>query len=76
MYIVGNQDNIDKAVDGLNKFTKNWCMNCEETNSRNEPIFRCEECVFKGENDVCKIKEFVVDKIGDIHVDFGSMGSH
>ena len=76
MYIVGNQDNIDKAVDGLNQFTKNWCMNCKETNSRNEPIFRCEECEFKGENDVCKIKEFVVNKIGDISVDFGSMGSH
>ena len=26
-----NEDNIDKAVQGLHQFTKNWCMNCEET---------------------------------------------
>ena len=27
----GNADNITKAVEGLDQFTKNWCMNCEET---------------------------------------------
>lgn len=72
----GNSDNITKALGGLDTFTKNWCMNCEETNTRNEPIFRCEECNFKGELGVCKIKEFVIDKTGDMPVDFGSMGQH
>lgn len=76
VYTIGNQDNIDKAVEGLNQFTKNWCMNCKETDSRNEPMFRCKECNFKGELGVCKIKEFVIDKTGDIPVNFGSMGSH
>ena len=71
-----NSDDITKAVGGLDTFTKNWCMNCEETDTRNEPIFRCEECNFKGELGVCKIKEFVIDKTGDMPVDFGSMGQH
>ena len=44
----GNSDDITKAVGGLDTFTKNWCMNCEETDTRNEPMFRCEECNFKG----------------------------
>lgn len=72
----GNSDNITKAVGGLDTFTKNWCMNCEETDTRNEPMFRCEECNFKGELGVCKIKEFVIDKTGDMPVDFGSMGQY
>ena len=72
----GNSDDITKAVWGLDTFTKNWCMNCEETDKRNELTFRCKECNFKDELDVCKIKEFVIDKTGDIHVDFGSMGQH
>lgn len=71
-----NQDNIDKAVECLDQFTKNWCMNCKETDLRNQPMFRCKECNFKGELGVCKIKEFVADKIGSIPADFGSMGIH
>ncbi len=62
VYTVGNQDNIDKAVEGLNQFTKNWCMNCKETDSRNELIFRCKECNFKGELGVCKIKNLLLIK--------------
>lgn len=72
----GNSDDITKAVGGLDTFTKNWCMNCKETATRNEPIFRCKECNFQGELGVCKIKEFVIDKTGDMPVDFGSMGQH
>ena len=72
----GNSDDITKAVCGLDTFTKNWCMNCEETDKRNELTFRCKECNFQGELGVCKIKEFVIDKTGDIPVDFGSMGQH
>lgn len=71
----GNSDNITKAVCGLDTFTKNWCMNCEETNRRNEPIFRCKECNFKGELGVCKIKEFVIDKTGDYTCRFWKYGT-
>lgn len=30
-----NEDNLDKAVEGLDIFTKNWCMNCKK-NRRKE----------------------------------------
>lgn len=33
----GNHDNLTEAVHGLNIFTKNWCMNCEEKNSSKMP---------------------------------------
>lgn len=56
----GNSDNLVKAVEGLDQFCKNWCMNCAETKRANEPIFRCDECVFgNSENGVCILKKFV-----------------
>lgn len=30
----GNSDNTTEAVYGLDIFTKNWCMNCKEVESR------------------------------------------
>ena len=30
----GNADNTTEAVHGLDIFTKNWCMNCEETDGK------------------------------------------
>lgn len=75
-YTLGNEDNLDKAVEGLDMFTKNWCMNCKETEEKNNLVFRCNECNFRGELEICKIKEFVIDKTGDMPIDFGSMGSH
>ena len=35
-YTVGNKDDITEAVHGLNIFTKNWCMNCKETDEKND----------------------------------------
>lgn len=32
----GNKDNLTEAVHGLDIFTKNWCMNCEETEKQND----------------------------------------
>ena len=29
-----NSDNLEKAIDGLDQFTKNWCMNCKETEEK------------------------------------------
>lgn len=54
----GNSDDVAKAVSGLDIFTKNWCMNCQETNQHKEPIFRCSECEFQCENGECLIKVF------------------
>jgi len=72
----GNEDNLEKAIEGLDQFTKNWCMNCKETEEKNELVFRCEECNFTNKKGICLIKEFVIDKTGDMPTDFGAMGSH
>jgi len=74
--IAVNSDNIDKAIQGLDQFTKNWCMNVKETEEKNDLVFRCEQCEFSGEFRICKIKKFVIDNIGDMPTDFGAMGSH
>lgn len=57
-YTKGNTDNIEKAVGALDTFTKNWCMNCEETEKRDDLVFRCNECEFRGEEGKCLIKMF------------------
>ena len=33
-----NKDDVTEAVRGLDVFTKNWCMNCEETDKHNYPM--------------------------------------
>lgn len=75
-YTQSNEDNIQKAVEGLDQFTKNWCMNVKETEEKNDLVFRCGECNFRAELGICRIKEFVTDKLGDMPTNFGSMGSH
>lgn len=77
-----NSDDLLKAVQGLNQFCKNWCMNCAETTRTNDLVFRCGECPFQNpENGECQIKKFTHDreedlkKLGFEFVDFGSMGS-
>ena len=75
-YTIGNDDNLEKAVEGLDQFTKNWCMNCKETDKTNDLVFRCKECNFEEENGQCLIKVFVNEKAGKIPSDFGSMGVH
>lgn len=75
-FVSENQDNLEKAIEGLDQFAKNWCMNCKKTEETNDLVFRCEECNFVGEKGICHIKEFVIDKTGDMPINFGSMGSH
>ena len=41
LYTKGNKDDVTEAVHGLDIFTKNWCMNCKETEEKNDLIFRC-----------------------------------
>lgn len=73
----GNADNIDKAVEGLDIFTKNWCMNCAETEKTNDLVFRCKECDFAEESGSCRIKWFVNKHKSNYPLDdFGSMGRH
>ena len=76
-YTQGNADNIDKAVEGLDIFTKNWCMNCAETEKTNDLVFRCKECDFAEESGSCRIKGFVNKHKSNYPLDdFGSMGRH
>lgn len=76
-YINRNKDDITEAVHGLDIFTKNWCMNCKETEVWNAPMFMCTECEFRRDNGVCMVKEFARKHNHDYPLsDFGSMGSH
>lgn len=68
-----NKDDIQKAVEGLNQFTKNWCINCEESEKQNELVFRCEECIFERYDDKCQLKVFKNKHLPDFK-DFGAMG--
>ena len=58
-YTIGNADNLEKALDGLGQFCHNWCMNCKETEEKNDLIFRCKQCDFENENGTCQIKIFL-----------------
>lgn len=74
---MGNKDDITEAVHGLDIFTKNWCMNCGETEKKKDLIFRCEECKFKQESGICLIKKFVREHEHNYPLEnFGSMGGH
>ena len=72
-----NADNITKAVKGLDQFTKNWCMNCEETKKQRDLVFRCNNCEFQLDDGECLIKVFANRHKHDYPMkDFGSMGEH
>jgi len=71
-----NTDSIDKAVQGLDQFTKNWCMNVKETNKQDDLVFRCKECEFL-HDEICLVKHFAnLHKHNYDLTDFGCMGSH
>ena len=76
IYTEGNEDNIDKAIHGLDEFTKNWCMNVKETEEKNDLVFRCKECEFEASNGYCLVKNFAFNHESDYDLGkFGSMGS-
>ena len=77
-FTAGNSDNITRAVKGLDQFTKNWCMNCEETEkSKDFVVFNCDKCEFETDNKICLVKKFAHNHKHDYPLkDFGSMGGH
>lgn len=76
IYTEGNEDNIDKAIQGLDQFTKNWCMNVKETEEKDDLVFRCKGCEFETVDGYCKIKEFAFNHESNYDLDkFGCMGS-
>lgn len=75
-YTRGNKDDLTSAVHGLDIFTKNWCMNCSETDRKNDLVFNCSYCEFQHEvSGKCMVKEFANNHKHDYPMpDFGSMG--
>ncbi|WP_303834706.1 hypothetical protein [Ruminococcus flavefaciens] len=74
-YVEACKDDLHAAIDGLNAFTKNWCMNVKLTEKREDLSFRCDKCIFSIEGN-CLIKKFAYDKDEEYTrtVDFGCMG--
>lgn len=74
-YANGNADNLTEAVHGLDVFAKNWCMNCAETDRKNDLVFNCQKCEFSTENGGCLVKAFANNHKHNYPMpDFGSMG--
>lgn len=68
-----NKDDVTEAVHGLDIFTKNWCLNCKETEEKNDLVFRCKECEFLASG-VCLIKTFALNHENDYDLrHFGCM---
>ena len=77
LYAKGNKDDVTEAVHGLDIFTKNWFMNCEEVEKQNDLVFRCEECEFSQKDGKCLVKVFAQEHKHNYTLsNFGSMGSH
>ena len=76
-FINGNADNITEAVHGLDIFTKNWCMDCKQTEVEKDLIFRCKGCEFETSNGRCLVKVFANNHKHNYPLEyFGSMGMH
>lgn len=75
LYTSGNKDDLTSAVHGLDIFTKNWCMNCSETDRKNDLVFNCQNCEFCKKNGDCLVKQFASKHKHNYPMsDFGSMG--
>ena len=72
IYTEGNKDDVKEAVASLDKFAKNWCMNCKETEATNDLVFRCDECLFSKDKE-CLVKIFRT-KYCPEYKNFGCMG--
>lgn len=74
-FIKGSKDDTHSAIDGLNAFTKNWCMDVKLTERRGDLVFRCDKCEFSIDGN-CLIKQFAYNKDETYtrEVDFGCMG--
>lgn len=71
-----NNDNLTEAIHGLDIFTKNFCMNCAETDRTKDLVFNCSGCEFCHENQTCMIKLFVNNHSDHKYnmSNFGAMG--
>ena len=56
-----NVDDLDKAIEGLAQFCHNFCMNVEETEKKQDLVFRCKECEFRLDKKYCAVKMFLAN---------------
>ena len=52
-----DHDKLIAAINALQTFTANSCLDVEDTEKQGEPVFRCKECEFKY-GDLCILKTF------------------
>lgn len=67
------KNDFHKAVEALDLFTKEFCMDVEKMNAENDLFFMCKQCPFEAENDDCLVKKFK-SKFCPDYKDFGCMG--
>lgn len=59
-FTIGNSDDVNRAIEGLSMFCHSFCMDCAETEKKNDLVFRCGECPFLAEDAVtCFVKVFL-----------------
>lgn len=76
MLLRKNKDDLTEAVQGLDIFTKNWCMNCEETEKKGDLVFNCSKCEFVTKEGGCLVKQFAAKHKHNYPMSsFGSMGT-
>lgn len=63
------ENNEHKAVEYLDKFTKEFCI---DATIKDDLVFRCKECIFL-DGDQCRVKLFKC-KFDPDYINFGSMG--
>lgn len=59
MQTYNNKDDMNAAIEGISMFCHSYCMNCAETEKKNDLVFRCRECPFSEEDHTCKVKIFL-----------------
>lgn len=67
------KNDFHKAVDALDLFTKEFCMDVDMMNTEHDLFFMCEQCPFEAENKDCLVKIFKKKFCPD-YQNFGCMG--
>lgn len=61
-FTINNKDDLNGAIAGLSQFCHNWCMNVEQTELKDDLVFRCDSCEFEEkETGKCFVKMFLCE---------------
>ena len=67
------KNDFRKAVEALDLFMKEFCMDVDRMNAENDLFFMCNKCPFEAENKDCLVKKFKSQFCPE-YKNFGSMG--